>query len=231
MWIDSAMSTRYQSMRRRRYELARHVSQRLARMAAQAENVLGPRLKCLKRPARLQFGPLPTCCSNFDRGHAHGDHRAALGLGAVGELKRGAGPLEQRLGDEEAEPHADMLVGRLLTVAWAGRVVTNGSPSCSSTYGGKPAPSSAITILTSSFDQRASTSTLLAAKSMAFSTQIAEPVEHARVPLGHRLAALGLARHSRSAAGPVSHLDRHGDQPVRRTPPPRSDGSRAAARR
>ena len=48
------------------------------------------------------------------------------------------------LGDEESEAHADTIILQASSSlnACAGRVVTKGSPSSSSTEGGKPAPSS-----------------------------------------------------------------------------------------
>ena len=59
------------------------------------------------------------------RGQLTADHGAALRPLAVVELMRGAGALQQRLGDEEAEAEADMLLGVLCRLALcAGRVVT-----------------------------------------------------------------------------------------------------------
>ena len=78
-------------------------------------------------------------------------------------------------------------------------MVTKGSPSCSSTCGGKPSPSSAISILTSSFDQRASTSTLLVGEVDGVLDQIAEAVDARR----DCAASPALARHGRPGLMPA----------------------------
>jgi hypothetical protein len=64
---------------------------------------------------------------------------------------------------------------------WPGLVVTKGLAELLENMRRKAAPSSAISIRTSSSDQLALTSTLLAAKSMAFLHEVAEPVDHARI--------------------------------------------------
>ena len=64
------------------------------------------------------------------------NHRTVFRRGPVGEGNRGAGALQQRLGDEEAKPHALVLAG-LAGVLLLASIASGAAPSAAGPFAGR----------------------------------------------------------------------------------------------